>query len=69
MEVRGVIPATFVRQATHTLHDSEAKHIRFLNTNVLNFLDHSGFPRNPAKKAATDPGGDLEEHSSLIYPM
>jgi 2-keto-3-deoxy-L-arabinonate dehydratase len=56
LEARGVISGTVVRSPTRTLRDSEAKHIRFLNTKILSLLDHFGFPRNPAKKATIDPG-------------
>ena len=59
LEARGVISGTVVRQATRTLRESEAKHIRFLNTKILNLLDHFGFPRNPAKKPARDPGSSI----------
>jgi dihydrodipicolinate synthase/N-acetylneuraminate lyase len=51
LEARGIMSATTVRQATRTLRENEAKHIRFLNTKILNLLDHFGFPRNPVRKA------------------
>jgi 4-hydroxy-tetrahydrodipicolinate synthase len=56
LEARGIISGVVVRQATRTLFENEAKHIRFLNTKILNLLDHFGLPRNPARKATVAPG-------------
>jgi dihydrodipicolinate synthase/N-acetylneuraminate lyase len=56
LEARGIISGTVVRQAGRTLRENEAKHIRFLNTKILNLLDHFGLPRNPVRKATVAPG-------------
>jgi dihydrodipicolinate synthase/N-acetylneuraminate lyase len=56
LEARGIVSGTVVRQATRTLRENDAKHIRFLNTQILNLLDHFGFPRNPARKATVARG-------------
>ena len=50
LEARGIIKESIVRQASRTLRENEAKHIRFLNSKILGLLDHFGFPRNPAGK-------------------
>jgi len=55
LEARGIVSGTVVRQATRTLLENEAKHVRFLNTKILNLLDHFGLPRNPARKATVAP--------------
>jgi dihydrodipicolinate synthase/N-acetylneuraminate lyase len=55
LEVRGIISGSLVRQASRTLSENEAKHIRFLNTKVLNLLDRYGFPRNFSEKTTMDP--------------
>jgi dihydrodipicolinate synthase/N-acetylneuraminate lyase len=59
LEARGIISGTVVRQATLTLRESEAKHVRFLNTKILNLLDHFGLPRNPARKTSLAPGSSI----------
>lgn len=53
LEARGVIPGAVVRETTRTLRKDEEHHIRFLNSKILDLLDHFGFPRNPAKNATT----------------
>ena len=55
LEARGIVSGTVVRQATRTLLENEARHIRFLNTKILNLLDHFGLPRNPVRKATVAP--------------
>src|SRR5207247_9808300 len=55
LEARGIVSGTVVRQATRTLLENEAKRVRFLNTKILNLLDHFGLPRNPARKATVAP--------------
>ena len=59
LEARGIISGSIVRQASRTLSENEAKHIRFLNSKILNVLDQFGFPRNLAGKAITAPGSPL----------
>jgi dihydrodipicolinate synthase/N-acetylneuraminate lyase len=49
LEARGIISGTVVRQATRTLARNEATYIRFLNTKIINLLDHFGLPRNPVR--------------------
>lgn len=56
LEARGIISASMVRQASRTLLENEARHIRFLNNKILDLLDHSGLPRNPAGEATVTPG-------------
>jgi 2-keto-3-deoxy-L-arabinonate dehydratase len=51
LEARGVIPGAVVRETTRTLRKGEEHHIRFLNSKILDLLDHFGFPCNPAKNA------------------
>jgi dihydrodipicolinate synthase/N-acetylneuraminate lyase len=59
LEARGIISGSIVRQASRTLFENEAKHIRFLNSKILNVLDQFGFPRNFSGKAITAPGSPL----------
>lgn len=56
LEARGVISGSIVRQASRTLRENEATHIRFLNSKIIGVLDHFGFPRNCAtdKKVPTN---------------
>jgi dihydrodipicolinate synthase/N-acetylneuraminate lyase len=42
LQARGVISPTVVRQATRTLFEQEARHIQFLDANILKLLDHFG---------------------------
>ena len=50
LEARVIILRSIVRQASRTLLENEAQHIRFLNTKILNLLDRYGFPRNVAAR-------------------
>ncbi len=55
LEARGIISRSIVRQASRTLLENEAKHIRFLNSKILNLLDDHGFPRNYGRNAILGP--------------
>lgn len=56
LEARGVISRSIVRQASRTLRENDATHIRFLNSKILGVLDRFDFPRNCAtnKKVPTN---------------
>jgi dihydrodipicolinate synthase/N-acetylneuraminate lyase len=56
LEARGIISRSIVREASRTLLENEAKHIRFLNTKILNLLGHYGFLRNLVGKATKASG-------------
>ena len=50
LKARGIISGSTVRQASRTLRENEAKHIRFLNGKILSLLDQFGFRRNYSRK-------------------
>jgi dihydrodipicolinate synthase/N-acetylneuraminate lyase len=56
LEARGIISGSIVRQVSRSLHENDAKHIRFLNSKILDLLDRFGFPRNCDGRAIMAPG-------------
>ena len=52
LQARGALSEGTVREATRSLREDEANHIRFLNAKILALLDHAGLPRNPTEKEA-----------------